>query len=56
MKTFLILTSVLFSSSAMAHTGHMTNESVHGLLHIEHIIALVCIGIIAVVVKKSRHK
>jgi len=56
MKTFLILTSVLFSSSAMAHTGHLANESVHGLLHIEHIIALVAIGLGAVVVKILRQK
>jgi len=56
MKTFLMLTSVLFSSSVMAHTGHLTNESMHSFLHIEHIIALVSIGIIAVAVKKLRHK
>lgn len=56
MKNILILMTVLFSSSAMAHSGHIPNESVHSLLHIEHIVALVTIGIVAVVVKKLRHK
>jgi len=56
MKSFLILTSVLFSTSAIAHTGHMTNESWHSFLHIEHIVALVSMGIVAVAVKKLLNK
>jgi len=56
MKIFSILTTVLFSTSAIAHTGHMANESWHSFLHVEHIIALVSMGIVAVAIKKLLNK
>ena len=37
---------LLFSTSALAHTGHLSNESAHGFLHVEHIIMLVSAGLI----------
>jgi hypothetical protein len=37
----------LNSTSVLAHSGHLSNATVHGLLHAEHIIALVAAGIIA---------
>ena len=37
----LSLTALLLAStSALAHTGHLANDSVHALLHSEHIIAV----------------
>ncbi len=37
----------LISTTALAHTGHLMNESVHGFLHIEHIAALAVLGVVA---------
>lgn len=37
----------LASTSAFAHTGHLANDTVHSLLHVEHIIAIAAIGLIA---------
>ena len=47
----LLLTLFLFSSSALAHTGHLSSESVHGFLHIEHIIMLAAAGLTAYLAK-----
>ena len=44
------------STSALAHTGHLSNESVHGFLHIEHIIMLVAAGLIVYLIKVSNDK
>ncbi len=46
----------LTSTSVMAHTGHMSNEAVHGLLHIEHIIALAAAGVIVFLAYSFRDK
>lgn len=56
MKKILTTALLLTSTSAMAHVGHMTNESVHGFLHIEHIIILAAAGLTAYVVKVLRNK
>ncbi len=47
---------LLVSTSAMAHTGHLSNESVHGLLHVEHIIMLAAAGLIIYLIKVSSNK
>lgn len=47
---------LLVSTSAMAHTGHFSNESVHGLLHVEHIIMLAAAGLIIYLIKASSNK
>ena len=52
----LLVTLFLVSTSAIAHTGHLPNETVHGLLHIEHIIALVAAGLIVYFVSVVRKK
>jgi len=46
----------LISTSVLAHTGHMSNEVVHGLLHIEHIIALAAAGVIVFMAYSFRNK
>ena len=48
--------SSLVSTSVFAHTGHLANDSVHGWLHSEHIIALVAIGLSAYLVSVLRRK
>jgi len=56
--TFKLLLATLFlvSTSALAHTGHLSNDAVHGFLHIEHIIMLATVGLIAYAVKILRNK
>ena len=46
----------LFAPLAYAHPGHIANDSVHSLLHIEHIIALVTASVIAYTVFALRKK
>jgi hypothetical protein len=53
----LLLTLLLLvSTSALAHTGHLSNEPVHGLLHIEHIILLIAAALIVFVLKAINKK
>ncbi|MBT8119234.1 MAG: hypothetical protein KJN89_05900 [Gammaproteobacteria bacterium] len=56
--TFKLLPAILTlgSASAMAHPGHLPNDAVHGLLHIEHIIALAAAGVIAYLAYRIRKK
>lgn len=56
MKSLLIFILSLTSATALAHSGHLSNESVHGFLHIEHIIVLAAFGLIAYLVKVLRNK
>ena len=44
------------STSVSAHTGHLSNETVHSFLHVEHIIMLVAAGLIVYLVKTLRDK
>ncbi len=53
-KSSLMLSS-LVSTSVFAHTGHLANESVHGWLHVEHIVAIVTIGLVIYTIK-ALHK
>ena len=52
----LASTAALFPATALAHTGHLPNDAVHGFLHIEHIIAIVAIGFIAYFISVLRNK
>ena len=57
MKSVIVATLSLASTAALAHPGHMANESIqHGLLHGEHIIALAAFVVIAFAVKLIRNK
>ena len=42
--------------SVLAHSGHLANESIHGLLHGEHIISLAILGVIAFSIYVLRRK
>ena len=44
------------STSALAHTGHLANESVHGFLHVEHIIMLAAAGLLVYLIKVLNNK
>jgi len=46
----------LASTPVLAHTGHLPDESVHGLLHVEHVIAIAVIGFIAYFISVLRNK
>ena len=52
----LLVTLFLVSTSTLAHTGHLSNESVHGFLHIEHIVMLAAVALIVYLIKVSNDK
>ena len=52
----LVATTALFPATTLAHSGHLSNETVHGFLHVEHIIALVAVGLITYFVSVLRKK
>ncbi len=56
MKKLLTLILSLTSASALAHSGHLPDESVHGLLHIEHIIGLIVFAFVAYMVANWNNK
>ena len=58
LMTFKLIPAILALSatSAMAHPGHLPSETGHGLLHIEHIIALTAAGVIAYLAYRLRDK
>lgn len=56
MKKILIATLPLISTSALAHTGHLADDSIHGFLHVEHIAVLTAIGLVAYFIAVSRGK
>jgi hydrogenase/urease accessory protein HupE len=56
-KQFSALTLLSLGSQVVyAHPGHIADETVHSLLHSEHIIALVAAGVIALTVYIVRNK
>lgn len=57
-KLFSLLSILagLFSPAVHAHPGHVVEQSLHSLLHIEHIIALVAAAIVACTVFVLRKK
>ncbi len=46
----------LSSGVAVAHTGHVASESLHGFLHVEHIIALAAIVLTAYLLSTTKNK
>ena len=55
--TALAVTALsLFTGTAFAHSGHIANNNVHAMLHSEHIIALVAIGLLAYIIKSLNRK
>ena len=56
MKSLVIINMLLFSAGAVAHSGHLMDESVHGSLHSEHIVMLVSVAVIAYLVKSFLRK
>jgi len=52
----LASTAALLPATALAHTGHLPNDTAHGFLHVEHIIAIIAIGFIAYSVNVLRKK
>ena len=51
-----VATTPLIPATALAHSGNLSNETVHGFLHVEHIIGLVAIGFIVYFVSMLRNK
>ena len=58
MKRLLTVSSLLSvaSSAAMAHAGHVADESAHGPLHLEHVIVLLIIGVVVYLAKGMKSK
>jgi hypothetical protein len=54
-KLSLVILSMT-STTVLAHSGHLADESVHGFLHIEHVLVLAAVGLIAYAVKILRNK
>lgn len=54
MKILYTLATMLGPITALAHPGHISNENIHSFLHVEHIITLSAIGIIAFLAYRSR--
>ena len=52
---FLILLT-LTSTTVHAHSGHLPGETMHGLLHVEHIILILAIGLIVYSINVLRKK
>jgi len=56
MKNLLTTIFLLASTSALAHPGHLTDESAHSFLHSEHIVMLAVLGVIAYFIKSFNNK
>jgi hydrogenase/urease accessory protein HupE len=56
LATLSLLIMPLVSTPVLAHPGHLSDESVHGFLHVEHIIVLLAIGLAVLLVKQFRGK
>ncbi len=52
----LAILNGLATPAALAHPGHAANETVHSLLHAEHVIALVITGVVALALLSMRNK
>jgi hydrogenase/urease accessory protein HupE len=58
-KIFMIASLILATMSpsiSLAHSGHLADESVHHLLHAEHLIIIISIGLIAFTIDVIRRK
>lgn len=56
LTALLLMVTPLLSTQALAHGGHLSNDSVHGFLHVEHIIALLAIGLAIYLLQEFRGK
>jgi ribose/xylose/arabinose/galactoside ABC-type transport system permease subunit len=56
LATLLLMILSLLSTPVLAHPGHLSNDSLHSFLHVEHIIALLAIGLAVFLVKQLRGK
>jgi membrane protein DedA with SNARE-associated domain len=54
--SFLSILAGLLSPAVHAHPGHVVEQSLHSLLHIEHIIVLVAVAIVTCTVFFLRKK
>ena len=55
-RSLSLLAALVSPSAVLAHTGHTANESMHGLLHAEHIIVLAAAASVAFAVFTFRKK
>jgi hydrogenase/urease accessory protein HupE len=53
---FSLLLTPLYAAPVLAHPGHLSNDAAHSFLHVEHIIALLAIGIAVYLVRAFRGK
>ena len=51
--TLYLLPAILLltTGNVMAHSGHLSHESVHGFLHVEHIVILAAVGLVVFLLK-----
>ena len=54
--TALALLTTLASPALYAHPGHVAEQSLHSLLHSEHVVALAVAAAISLAVYASRNK
>ncbi|MFC1589314.1 hypothetical protein ACFL3P_03480 [Pseudomonadota bacterium] len=47
---------LLTSTSTFAHSGHLSNEAVHGFLHAEHVTMIIVVGFVALLAKLLGNK
>ena len=53
---FLIIMAGLFSPAVHAHPGHVVQQSLHSLLHVEHILALAVAAVVACTILVLRNR
>lgn len=55
MKKLLVAATLLINTTpVLAHTGHLANELAHSFLHIEHIIVITAVALIAYMIKSRQ--
>mgnify|MGYP000471533422 CR=1 FL=1 len=54
--SFLLIVLSLSSMTVFAHSGHLSKESIHSFLHVEHIIVLAAFGLVVFALKLLRKK
>jgi len=54
--TALTLLTSLASPTVLAHPGHVADQSLHSLLHIEHVLVLATAAVVSLAVYASRKK
>ena len=54
--SFLSIMAGLLSPAVYAHPGHVAQQSMHSLLHVEHILTLAAAAVVACIVLVLRNK